>query len=97
MYFVDSDTGKYEKCITQESVMVFGMTIIFLNLQHDVSGPECKSLREQGARKKRVRCPFVCLRLRLWRCSASGSHELFVRGNCMPNCMCLRARVCLRM
>lgn len=71
--------------------------IIFLNLQHDVSGPECKSLREQGARKKRERCPFECLRLRLWRCSASGSHELFVRGNCMPNCMCLRARVCLRM
>lgn len=77
--------------------MVFGMMIIFLNLQHDVSGPECKSLREQGTRKKRERCPFVCLRLRLWRCSASGSHELFVRGNCMPNCMCLRARVCLRM
>lgn len=36
MYFVDSDTGKYEKCITHESFMVFGMTIIFLNLQHDV-------------------------------------------------------------
>lgn len=60
MYFVDSDTGKYEKCITHESFMVFGMTIIFLNLQHDVSGPECKKPSRAGSTQE-TRAVSICM------------------------------------